>query len=680
MLNSLLTTLFGRSTGPSLDLNFLTGAMPAGVTFSRPGGATSYDATGTLQTAATNAPRIDYGPTPGGVTNWTRNSQGVGGTPGSPGTDPTYWNLSGNSGLPSGLNKQIVAQGTLANGTTYTDVRYYGTPTTGTNFFPNFDATVAYVLSATQPVTISGSFALIAGSLANIVSLYYVVNFTGNNAAVNLAPTLNGTLKQYTVTNTPGAGSTTANGPFLNITYTANNPIDFTIRCAGIQYENAAMAGVYVPTSGTPANSGAVPLGLLIEEQRTNNIRNPRFEGGTVFSGTPAKLVATISGGAVTGITIVDGGSGYASAPTMAFSGGGSPTTPAAATATLTGGVITGVTITNGGAGYTLVPAINPYVGGLPSNMAGGGFGTIVGKGTESGIPYIDVRLRGNSGSAYCDFQLDILLPAAAQGQTWTLSSCVRLIAGSWANIGSAGLILYGAPGFNDNGSVSILTATGAPLATQRFSKVWTFGNAGTNGISPRFTFTPIGDFDITLRLGAPQLEQGAFATSLILPPPAAPAVTTRVGDNATVPVGGWFNASAFSLVVEGMSPQVQASGIEGLAVLDDTTAANRVTLRLINTLSGAASVVSGAATAQPSGAAYTANTVFKTGYVANGGLTIATNGTINTTQSGALPAGLTTLRLGQNSNGGSYLDGYIRRVRYWPRTLSNTELRQVTT
>jgi hypothetical protein len=128
------------------------------------------------------------------------------------------------------------------------------------------------------------------------------------------------------------------------------------------------------------------------------------------------------------------------------------------------------------------------------------------------------------------------------------------------------------------------------------------------------------------------------------------------------------------------MSPQVQASGIEGLAVLDDTTNANRVTLRLINGSTGAAAVVSNVVTTQPGGTAYSANTAFKTGYAAKDGLTIATNGTINTTQIGALPTGLTTLRLGQNNNGGSYLNGYLCHVSFWPRAFGTTELQSKTT
>ena len=58
-------------------------------------------------------------------------------------------------------------------------------------------------------------------------------------------------------------------------------------------------------------------------------------------------------------VTITNPGTGYTSAPTVAFSApqnaGG---TTATGVATITGGVVTGVTITNPGSGYTAPPTV----------------------------------------------------------------------------------------------------------------------------------------------------------------------------------------------------------------------------------------------------------------------------------------------------------------------------------
>ncbi len=55
---------YAGAGAPSLDMSFMTpGAMPSGVTFTRASTAKYFDVSGTMQTAAANAPRWDYNPT-----------------------------------------------------------------------------------------------------------------------------------------------------------------------------------------------------------------------------------------------------------------------------------------------------------------------------------------------------------------------------------------------------------------------------------------------------------------------------------------------------------------------------------------------------------------------------------------------------------------------------------------
>jgi hypothetical protein len=55
---------YAGAGAPSLDMSFTTpGAMPSGVTFTRASTAKYFDVSGTMQTAAANAPRWDYNPT-----------------------------------------------------------------------------------------------------------------------------------------------------------------------------------------------------------------------------------------------------------------------------------------------------------------------------------------------------------------------------------------------------------------------------------------------------------------------------------------------------------------------------------------------------------------------------------------------------------------------------------------
>jgi hypothetical protein len=65
----------------------------------------------------------------------------------------------------------------------------------------------------------------------------------------------------------------------------------------------------------------------------------------------------TAGAGIVTDISIIQGGTQYAEAPTVTFTGGGGSS--AAATATIAGGVVTRVAVSNGGSSYETKPTVS---------------------------------------------------------------------------------------------------------------------------------------------------------------------------------------------------------------------------------------------------------------------------------------------------------------------------------
>jgi hypothetical protein len=83
---------------------------------------------------------------------------------------------------------------------------------------------------------------------------------------------------------------------------------------------------------------------------------------GAVVTGSTATCAplsgssAGASTGALGGVYVLNGGTGYTSAPSVAFSGGGG--SGAVATAVVSGGAVVGFTVTNHGSGYTSAPTV----------------------------------------------------------------------------------------------------------------------------------------------------------------------------------------------------------------------------------------------------------------------------------------------------------------------------------
>lgn len=81
-----------------------------------------------------------------------------------------------------------------------------------------------------------------------------------------------------------------------------------------------------------------------------------RPRGTWINAKRSARGTAVLTADAVTSITVVDGGTGHLTAPTVTLSGGGG--SGATATATIAGGAVTGFTVTAGGTGYTSAPTV----------------------------------------------------------------------------------------------------------------------------------------------------------------------------------------------------------------------------------------------------------------------------------------------------------------------------------
>jgi hypothetical protein len=163
---------------------------------------------------------------------------------------------------------------------------------------------------------------------------------------------------------------------FVTVTFNVQSTIPFqtgaVIVVSGIS-SPTAYNGTYTVVTGTTSSvvfastttgawsgSGtiATPFAYVPSSTIIQSVLN-----STQFAVSPACWVqygAVISSSqiaTVASVTITNGGSGYSTAPTLTFSGGGA-TTQAIATCTIQGGVITGVVLVSPGYGYTSAPTV----------------------------------------------------------------------------------------------------------------------------------------------------------------------------------------------------------------------------------------------------------------------------------------------------------------------------------
>jgi hypothetical protein len=306
---------------------------------------------------------------------------------------------------------------------------------------------------------------------------------------------------------------------------------------------------------------------------------------------------------------------------------------------------------------------------------------TIVGAGTVNGLPYVDVRYAGTAVAGDTVLFLNATTGAATvNATTWTATAFLALVGGSLTNVTVKQGLRYRAAAGASILSQIYETAVVPTSTLTRYERAATGSDATIAFVLASLNLTMAsGAVDVTIRIAAPQLELGSFATSPILTTTVA---VTRAQDVPLLSgLSPWFNATAGTGFAEFMIPSVSATLAHMLFSLDDGTGNERMSLRPnVGTLGLFVFDGGVAQTAPLTDGAVSSAVVTKAAfrYAANDFAICKDGGAVSTDTSGTLPT-VTRMTLGYRLTSSDMLNGYLRSVRYWPSRKTDADLQALT-
>ena len=337
----------------------------------------------------------------------------------------------------------------------------------------------------------------------------------------------------------------------------------------------------------------------------------------------------------------------------------------------------------------TMVGAVTGTPGTLPTNWviaAAANLSTnVIGTGVSDGVTYIDLQIVGTSNAtAYIlAFEGNTQI-VALQNQSWSQSLWVSRVAGSFTNISATSFNIRESNSSGSQVAANVIALAQPTVTLTRVSGTTTLSQATTAFITPglRLTITNGAAIDITLRIGLPQLEQGAFATSVI---PTTTAAATRSADVASITgasFSSWYRQDEGTLYGDFSNYSLTGK----IFSLNVNTNADRIFIGRGSSSGGNINAVVsvGGITQVNSLLLATSLPAFTNSKVAFGYKTSDFSGSVNgltpvTQSTGSLPT-VTQATLGNGEIiGTNQINGTIKRLTYWPTRLSNTTLQQVT-
>jgi hypothetical protein len=343
--------------------------------------------------------------------------------------------------------------------------------------------------------------------------------------------------------------------------------------------------------------------------------------------------------------------------------------------------------------------AVGGSAGVAPTNWSANGTNqsgitvTVVGVGTENGMPYVDLNFAGTStltGTAVTYYFEGQQVIAASSTQTWANSLSIKLVSGS---VGDGNAVIR--TRFNDSAGNAVLyvlssnlTVTSAALSSQRFSLNAT-APASTAYVAPAIAFRTVNGstYNVTLRVAYPQAELGAFATSVI---PTTIAAATRSADLATMTgtnFSSWYNQSQGTFVTQFVLEGVKSVAGQRIITTDDGTNTNQMlqagsstnTFQTQITTAGATQVSQSVPSLTLAGF-----TTYKSAFgYADNNTNTAVNGVLATNDTTCtMPTALTTFRFSSSGASPTTVNANVwyASLKFYPTRLADSTLQALTT
>lgn len=231
------------------------------------------------------------------------------------------------------------------------------------------------------------------------------------------------------------------------------------------------------------------------------------------------------SGKRVTSVQLIDGGRGYASAPTVSFSGGGG--SGAAGQAAILNGAVVGVRVVAGGSGYTSAPAVT---------LSGGfGSGAAFTVGVKGKVVGFEITTKGSGFTSAGSNRATIAVSSGASAKLSGFQG-IPLLNGSGEVTGvqilAAGTGATGTPTFVIGGTSSA-AATAVPVIEYAVDTI-TVSNNGAGYMTPPF---------LTIRPAANDPDGRGAAADI--------AVSGGTVSSVTVTAGGAYSVPPTALIVD---------------------------------------------------------------------------------------------------------------------------------